>query len=90
MITSLRIPGGGENFPLSKLSPSKLSPGNFSPPLYPRVQVNGKVVCVACALCVSVFHAAECGNGETWRPPTRPWLLAQELTRDSLPLCLLV
>ena len=50
------------------------------------VQVNGRAVCVACAMCASVFHVAEGGNGETWRPPTRPWLLAQEFPRDSLPL----
>ena len=36
MTTSLRIPGGGENFPLSKLSPSKLSPSNPPPPCNPQ------------------------------------------------------
>ena len=37
--------------------------------VYPRVQINGRAVCAAWALCASVFHAAEGGNREeTWRP----------------------
>ena len=40
--------------------------------IYSRVQVNGRVVCVTCALCASVFSAVESGNRETWRLPTRP------------------
>ena len=58
--------------------------------VYPRVQVNGRAVCVVCALCVSVFSAAESGDRGTWRRPTRPAPLAQELTRDSPALRLLV
>ena len=58
--------------------------------VYPQVQVNGRVVCVVHTLCASVFSAAESGNRDTWRPPTRPLLLAQELPWNSLPLRLLV
>ena len=63
--------------------------------VYSRVQVNGRAVCVACALCVSVLFAAESGKkGDLEAPHTaiavRPLLLAQELLRDSLPFRLLV
>ena len=47
-------------------------------------------MCFACVLCASVLSAAESGKRETWRLPTRPLLLAQELPWDSLPFRLLV
>ena len=71
--------------------PKALLPEGNGRDVYPRVQVNGRAVCVACALCVSVLSSAESrGKKETWRPPTRQWLSAQELPWDSLPFCLLV
>ena len=39
--------------------------------VYPRVQVNGRAVCVARAPCVSVWLSAERrGAGETWMSPS--------------------
>ena len=70
--------------------PRALLPEGKGQDVYPQVQVNGRAVCVVCALCVSVFAVAESGKRETWRLPTKPWLLAQELPRDSLPLRLLL
>ena len=70
--------------------PKALLPEGKGRDVYLRVQVNGRAVCVVCALCAGVLSAAESGIRETWRPPTRPLLLAQELPRDSFPLRLLV
>ena len=43
--------------------------------VYPWVQVNGRAVCIARALCVSVLTSAERGGvGETWMSPTRRML----------------
>ena len=70
--------------------PKALLPEGKDRDVYPRVQVNGRAVCVACAPCASVLPAAESGNRETWRLPIGPLLLAQELPRDSVPLRMLV
>ena len=70
--------------------PKALLPEGKGRDVYPWVQVNTRAVCVPCALCASVFSAAESWNRETWRLPTRPLLLAQELPRDALRLRLLV
>ena len=66
--------------------PKALLPEGKGQHVYPRVQVNGRAVCVLCALCASVFLAVESGNRETWRLLTRSLLLARELPRDSLQL----
>ena len=70
--------------------PKALLPEGKGRDVYPQVQVNGRALCAAWALCAGVLYAAEGRNGETWGPATRPWLLAEEPPRDSLPLRLLV
>ena len=43
--------------------------------VYPRVRVNRRVVCMARALCVSLWFSAERGGvGKTWMSPTRRML----------------
>ena len=42
--------------------PKALLPDGKGWDVYPRVQVNGRAMCVACALCAGMFSAAESGN----------------------------
>ena len=51
--------------------PKALLPEGNGRDVYPRVQVNGRAVCVARAPCVGVWLSAERGGvGETWMSPS--------------------
>ena len=54
--------------------PKALLPQGNGRDVYPRVQVNGRAVCIARAMCKCVDIGGERGVGETWRPPTRQLL----------------
>ena len=60
--------------------------------VYPRLQVNGRAVCIVRVPCVSVRLLAVRGGGgvgETWMSPTRRILSSQKFTLHSLSLRLL-
>ena len=60
---------------LCRAVPKVLLPKGKGRDVYPRVQVNGRSVCVARALCASVFTTAESG-GMHWSPLLCPVLAA--------------
>ena len=71
--------------------PKALLPEGNGRDVYPRVQVNGRAVCLARASCVSVWLSAERGGvGETWMSPTRRKLSSQKFLLYSLSLRLQV
>ena len=71
--------------------PKALLPEGNGREVYPRVQINGRAVCVVCAPFVSVWSLVERGGvGETWMSPSWRQLSSQNFPLYSLSLRLLV
>ena len=71
--------------------PKALLPEGNGRNVYPRVQVNGRAVCVARALCVSVWLSAERGGvGENLDVTLLATVVIPEVPAHSLSLRLLV
>ena len=68
--------------------PKALLPEGNGRDVYPRVQVNGRAVCVARAPCVSMWLLAERGGvGETWMSPSWRQLSSQGVVSCGVVWC---
>ena len=70
--------------------PKALLPEGKGWDVYPRAQVNGRAVCVACALCVSVLCSTESGEKGDLEATHHGLPISPGAPADSLPFRLVV